>query len=150
MQCTNMMKTIRIKPDASGYTVAAGSSAVTSDPIDTSGFEGVRIITGFGALTSGAVTSQKVQQATATGGSYADLLASSITVADDDDNQITVIDIYRPQELFLKVVTSRATQNAVIDFMIVELYCSRTQPVDTADATVISTEKHVSPAEGTA
>lgn len=151
MQLTNLMKTIRIKPDASGYTVAAGTTdTLLSDVIDTAGYEGVRIVVGFGTITSTAVTSIKVRQCDTSGGTYADLEGSSITVADDDDNQIAVIDVYRPRERYLKTSISRATANAVIDFAIVEFYGSRVVPAANTDATVISTELHASPAEGTA
>ena len=83
-------------------------------------------------------------------GSVLFLLSSAISVADDDDNQIVVIDIFRPQERYLKTVIDRGTANAVVDFMIVELYNPRTIPAATSDATVIATEKHTSPDEGTA
>lgn len=150
MQLTNLIKTKRVMPDGSGYAVAAGATDVTSTAIDTQGYEGLRLILGFGAITSGAVTSVKAKQCDTSGGSYADLEGSSVTVADDDDNQIVTIDIYRPRERYIKLFTARATQNSVIDFLIVELYGSRTIPADNADATVIATELHVSPAEGTA
>lgn len=150
MQLSNQITTKRVKPDDSTYAVAAGTGDLTSSAIDTSGYEGVRILIGFGEITAGAVTSVKVQQAPTSGGSYADLEGSSITVADDGDNKIVVIDIHKPKEPFLKTIIDRGTQNAVVDFMVVELYCPRALPAVVADATVISTEKHVSPAEGTA
>ncbi len=142
--------TKRIKPDGSAFTVAAGSADVNSDVIDTAGYESVRIITGFGAITSGAVTSQKLQQGQASNMSdAADLAGSSQTVADTDDNKIVVSEIYRPQERYVRAVTKRATQNAVIDFMIVELFGARKIPI-TDDTTVLGGKKLVSPDEGTA
>ncbi len=149
----NMSKSVvtkRIKPDGSGYTVAAGAADVNSDIIDTAGYDWCRIITGFGAITSGAATSVKVQENDANSGTgMDDLEGSSITVADTDDNKITIVEIYRPRMRYLRQVTKRATQNAVIDFMIVELGGSRVKPI-TDDSTVVSTEVWPSPAEGTA
>ena len=150
MNLSNGIKTVRVKADGTNYTAAAGLTAVTSEVIDTGGYEGVRLMVGFGAIVAGAVTSVKVQQCDTSGGTYADLLGSSITVADTDDNKVAVIDICRPQERYLKVVTSRATQNATVDFMTAELYGTRKQATTDDTATVISREIHVSPAEGTA
>lgn len=147
---SSAIKTIRLKPDGSTYAVAAGTSDLNSDVVDMAGFEGVRFIIGFGAITSGAVTSIKVQQGQASNLSdAADLAGSAITVADTDDNKLAISEIYRPQERYVRLVTDRGTQNAVIDFLIAELYGARKKPI-TQDATVISAEIANSPAEGTA
>lgn len=132
--------------------VAAGTSAQTSSAIDTAGYEGVKIYTLFGAITSGAVTSVKVQQSSddASADAYADLEGTSIAVADDDDNQVVVHDIYRPRERYLKVIVSRSTQNAVIDGIVAVLYSARSLPPTNDATTVVSREFHASPAEGTA
>lgn len=150
MNLSKLVKTDRIRPDGSGYTVTAGTSDVNSDIIDTAGFEGIRIITGFGAIVSGAATSVKAQQNTANSGTgMADLAGTSITVGDTDDNKVTIVEIYRPQERYIRQVTKRASQNATIDFMIVEYYGAKKQPI-TEGTNVISAEVSTSPAEGTA
>ncbi len=145
-------KVSRIQVDGTNYTASAGSSAVTSDAIDMAGFEGVKLYIGFGAIVSGAVTSVKVQQSSDDGSSdaYSDLEDSSVTVADDDDNKVVVIDIFRPRKRYLKVVTSRATQNATVDFLVAVQYGARKEPTSDDSTTVISREIHRSPAEGTA
>lgn len=151
-QLTQNVVTKRIKPDGSGYTVGAGASDVVSDIVDTAGYEGVRFITGFGAITSGAATSQKVEDSDDSGMSgSADVAGSKVTVADTDDNKVSIVDIYRPAKRYLTCTTKRATQNAVIDFMIIELYGARKDPV-TQDATVVAAGANVmsSPAQGTA
>lgn len=145
---TKGVVTSRIKPDASGYTVAAGTSAVNSDSIDMLGYEWCRILVGFGAIVSGAVTSTKLQDG-ATSTPTTDVAGSAVTVADTNDNLVVVYEVYRPQQRYLRVATSRATQNATIDFIIVERGGSRKQPI-TDDATIISTKMLTSPAEGTA
>lgn len=133
-------------------SVSAGTSAQTSSAIDTQGFDGVKIYTAFGAITSGAVTSVKVQQSADDGSAdaYADLLGTSRSVADDDDNQVVVHEISKPLERYLKVVVSRSTQNAVIDGVIAVLYRASKQPTTDDTSTVVAREIHVSPAEGTA
>ena len=152
MNMSKGVKTIRLQPDASGWTVAAGMSDVNSDIIDMQGFEGVRFIIGFGAIVAGGVTTIEVQQgAAASMSDAADLLGTSITIADTDDNQIAITDIFRPRERYLRLGTRRATQNSTIDFVIAELYGAHKQPITEDTATVVSTaEVHVSPADGTA
>jgi len=147
---TNKVKTIRIHAPA-----AAGATDITdSSVIDMQNYEAVRFIVGFGAIVAGAVTSVKVQQATAKTSdtaltSGADLLGSGITVADSDDNTLVITDIIKPQERYVQPHVLRATQNATVDLIIAELYGARKLPV-TKDATVSKQETHVSPAEGTA
>lgn len=151
MNLSKNVKTLRIRPDGSGYTVAAGTSDVNSDIVDTQGFEGVRFILGLGAITTGAVTSAKVQQNDVNSGTgMADLAGSAITIADDDDNQILISDIYKPRERYVRLAIDRGTQNAVVDFLLVELYEPRKLPITEDSAIVISAEQHISPAEGTA
>jgi len=149
MNLSNGIETRRIKPDGSTYLVAAGAANILSDAIDTTGYEGVRIMIGFGAITSGAATSVKAQQALTTGGTYADLAGTSITVADTDDGFVAVIDILNPREAFIKIATLRATQNSSVEFIIAELYGAREVPV-TQGATIIDQEIWRSVAEGTA
>lgn len=150
MNLSPAVKTIRLKVDGTNYTGSAGTSDLTSEAVDTKGFEGARFICGFGTITSGAVTSTKAQQCDTTGGSYADLEGTSQTVADTDDNKVVITEIFRPREQFLKHVVDRGTQNAVVDFLIVELYGPISKPTTDDSATVISREIHNSPAEGTA
>lgn len=147
MNSANTEKVIRVMNG-----VAAGTTAQTSSAIDTQGFDGVKIYSAFGAITSGAATSVKVQQSSdnASADAYADLLGTSVSVADDDDNQVVVHDIYRPRERYLKVVISRATQNAVIDGIVAVLYGASKMPTTDDTTTVVARETHVSPAEGTA
>lgn len=151
-QLSPAVKTIRLKVDGTNFEVAAGTTDLTSEAVDMAGFEGVRFICGFGAITAGAATSVKAQQSSDDGASdaYADLEGTAITVADDDDNQVTIIDVFRPRERYLKHVVDRGTQNAVVDFLIAELYGARQEPTTDDTATVVAREVHLSPAEGTA
>lgn len=147
---SSAVKTIRLRVDGTNWTGSAGTTDLNSDVVDMANFEGVRFIVGFGAITSGAVTSVKVQQGQQSNLSdAADLAGSAITIADTDDNKMAISEIYRPQERYVRLVTDRGTQNAVIDFVIAELYGPRKKPI-TQDTTVISAEIANSPAEGTA
>lgn len=147
--------TNKVSTQISNLAAAAGSADITDGfVIDTAGYEGCRFIVQFGTITAGAATSLKVQQAAvkATSTSLtsgADLLGSGVTVGDADDNKLFIIDVYRPRERYLQLHLLRATQNAVLNFAIAELYNARVLPV-VQHADVDSQELHVSPAEGTA
>lgn len=131
--------------------IAAGTTDQESSVIDMQGFDGVMFIAAFGAITTNAVTSVKAQQGTdATVTDAADLLGTGITVADDDDNQVVVLDIYRPRERYVRCVIDRGTQNAVIDGIVAIQYNGRRQPTTHDATTVVAAESHNSPAEGTA
>lgn len=148
---TEKVVTKRLKVDGTNYAGAAGQTDLTSEAIDTAGYEGVRFIAGFGTIAAGAVTFLKVRQgALSNMTDGADLAGSKIDVADDDDNKIAITDIFRPEERYLDVVFDRGTADATIDFLIVELYGTRKQPVTQDPDTVIAAEIFNSPAEGTA
>lgn len=150
MNLTPKVKTVRLEPDDSAFTVAGGTSDVTSEYLDTAGYGGVRFILGLGAITSGAATSVKLQQCDTSGGSYADLEGTSQTIADTNDNKMFIIEVTHPRERYLKVKTLRATQNSAIDFLIAELFNhSGVEPI-TQHSTVAGSEIFDAPAEGTA
>lgn len=128
---------------------AAGQTAITSDVVDTANCDGVLFIVSFGAITAGAVTSIKVQQCDTSGGSYADLEGTSQTVADDADNTTFYVDVFRPREQFLKLVVSRATQNATVGSILAIKYNTSNRPT-TQGAGVTGGETFNWPAEGTA
>lgn len=129
--------------------VAAGTTDQNSSSVDMVGFNGVKFYTSFGTITASAVTSVKIQTSS-DDSSWNDLENSSITVADDDDNQITVHDINRPLERYLRVVVDRGTQNAVIDGVIACQYGAIVCPTTDDSSTVVAREIHATPAEGTA
>ncbi|HKQ02643.1 MAG TPA: hypothetical protein VJ735_20160 [Actinomycetes bacterium] len=152
MNLTHRVITKRLKVDGTNYTGAANTTDLTSEAVDTQNADAVRFICGFGTITAGAVTSTKVRQGQQSNMSDgADLAGTAQTVADTDDNKIVITEIHRPQERYVDHVVDRGTQNAVIDFLIVELLFLRKFPVTQDAATVVgSAEVHNSPAEGTA
>lgn len=139
----------RLKVDGTNYTGSAATTDLTSEAVDMQGFECAAFICGFGAITSTAVTSVKAQQCDTSGGSYADLAGTSITVADDDDNQITQMVINQPRERFLKHVVDRGTANAVVDFLLC-IQGGAKEVLAAIDSMTVAREIHNGPAEGTA
>lgn len=131
--------------------VAAGTSDIESNIIDMANFDGVLFITSFGAITASAVTSVKVQQDTdSAGGTMADLEGSAQTVADDDDDQCVVHDLYKPLERYVRVVVDRGTANAVLNSIVAVQYRGSKAPATNDAATVVALKTLISPAQGTA
>jgi hypothetical protein len=132
--------------------VAAGTGdTIQSDAVDMAGFEGVMFIVKFGAIVAGAVTTVKAQQSAtaALAGTEDDLTGTAISVADDDDNQVAILDIYRPGDRYVNCAVVRATQNVTIESIVAVQYGANNVPV-TQPSTVSGSETHISPAEGTA
>lgn len=148
MHLSDKVKTIRVEAPA-----AAATSTLTTEWVDTQGFEGIRFILGLGTLTTSASPDSiiKAQQSQASNGaSAADLEGTSITIDEDaDDNTLVIVDIWHPQERYVAVIIDPGSANVVFDLGIAELYGAAQEPV-TQDATVSHLEKHNSPAEGTA
>ncbi len=132
--------------------VAAGTTAVNSSSVDMQGFESCTFLVALGAITTGAVTSIKVQQSGDDGvaDSFADLKGTSITIADTDDNKIALVEVHNPRERYVRCVVSRGTANAVIDSIVAIQTGPKDEPTTHDTATVVGSEIHHAPAEGTA
>ena len=140
--------------------VAAGTTDQTSASVNmgsaggSGGFTRVVFTALFGTLTANQVTSMRAQGSLDDGvvDAFSDLEGTLVgPMADDDDNQIMILEINRPRDehKFIRVIIDRATANAVIDGVIAEQSNSRQMPV-TQDATTVMHAKTVAaPAEGT-
>ena len=144
----NVKITIGMTPATDGD---AGTTDIACDELDMSGWDNVLMIVAFGAITGSAVTSIKAQQDTVTGmGSAADLLGTSQTVADSDDNKVFYIDLCRPMERFVRCYIDRATQNAVVSSVLYVQYNGNSVKLPPSHGTGVSGEVHNEPVEGTA
>ncbi len=127
---------------------AAGAIDLTGDEVDMQGFEGVIFVFQFGAIVATSVIEIRAQQDIVTGmAGAADLLGTAQAVADDDDNTVFYIDIYKPRERFLRPMVDIATADATVAVTAIK-YGAHDLPI-TEDAEVQG-ETHISPAEGTA
>lgn len=126
---------------------AAATSDINGASVDMQGFEGVTFICTMGAITSTAVTSIKAQQST-DDSAFSDLEGTAQTIADDDDDKVFYIDVYKPQKRYVRPVIDRATANAVVASVVAVQYGARKAPVTHGPG--VSGEAHVSPDEGTA
>lgn len=148
MSINNLTAVTKISQAITIADGAAGATAVTGATIDMSGFESVLVAVMFGPIVSGAVTSFKIQGGNASDMSdAADLLGTGQTIADTDDNKTFYADIIRPMYRYVRVVVSRATQNATCAALYTQ-YGARKPPV--THGTGVTGELHQSPAAGTA
>jgi len=142
---TSKTKLIRVS-----NAVAVGTTTITSETVDTAGWEGVRYFVAFGAITDGTpqIKVRQGQQSNMSDG--ADLAGTLVAGAITDDNKLLMVEVFRPAERYsdCQVVRGGAT-GAVIDGIFAELYGPRKRPA-TQDADVAAFEVHSSPAEGTA
>ena len=146
----NLSKSCKITQAITVTNGAAGTSDINGVTLDMSGWDGVLMLCTFGAITSGAVTSIKAQQDTASGmGTAADLAGTAQTIGDTDDEKTFYIDLYRPAERYVRLVVDRGTQNAVVSDAIYIQYKGTSLPVASHGSNV-SGETWISPAEGTA
>lgn len=130
---------------------ASGTSDRTGAILDMSGYEGVLMIVKFAAIAGGAVTSIKAQQDTdPAGGTMADLLATGITVANDDDHQVFCIDLQQPRERYVRLFVDKDGANAAAESAVYLQYGAHTVPITNNVTNLVTGEFHVAPAEGTA
>lgn len=109
---------------------SAATSDVTSDIIDMQDYDGVMFVVAAGAIVSGAVTSILAQQGDdASLTDAATVTGSTITVADDDDNQTFVVDVYKPISRYVRLKIDRGTQNATFSEIFALRYGAREKPV---------------------
>lgn len=130
---------------------AAGDTDIDGDTLDMDGFEGVMFVAVMGTITATAVTAMLVEQGEESDMSDAEELAGTqITIEDDDDEEVFVIDIYRPTDRYIRPVIERGTANAVVQTVLGIQYGARELPTELAVTDAVNYEAHVSPEEGTA
>ncbi len=130
--------------------VAAGVSDVNdATGVDCSGYDRATFFVAWGAIVAGGVQSLQLFQSDDDGvvDSYSGLLDTAVAVADDDDDKITMVEIYRPRKRWIRALVDRATQNSTVELM----WCVLSEPSVSGAAlssTVSGYAEHVSPIEG--
>jgi hypothetical protein len=116
-----------------------------------SGVEGVLMIVKFATIAASAVVTIKAQQGDESDLSdAADLEDTGISVAEDDDDQVFIIDLYRPLERYVRLYVDKDASNATAESAIYVQYGARSLPADNNVDDEVTCELHVSPDEGTA
>lgn len=130
---------------------ASGNADRNGIEIDMAGYDSVCFICTLATIVASGVNSIKVQQDTVTGMAGAqDLLGTSVTIADDDDDEIKYIDLHQPLERYLRVVMDKNAVNACAESVIAILYNGRVKRPIAQVAAEAEGERHVAPIEGTA
>jgi len=129
--------------------VAAGQATTNCSSVDMKGFESVTFIVAIGAIVSTGTVTVKAQQSE-DDSSFADLEGTSIAYTDADDNKLAILEITKPRERYVRPVVITATANGTIDGVIAIQTAANEEPVTHDSSTVLSTEQHLAPAEGTA
>jgi len=146
----NLSTSVKLTQATTTDAGVAATTAIKGTAIDMSDYETCLFVVPFGTITSGAVTSIKVQQSVdTTDGNFADLAGTSVTVADTNDNTTFYVEVTKPIKRYLRIYISRGTQNAVVGAAIAIQANGRVKP-SVQDTTITAGELWVSPAEGTA
>ena len=134
-----------------GLAYATGTADRTGAIMDMSGFDGIQMIIQCAAVHDSATYSVKAQEDDAVGGgTMADLLGTSITIAGTDDSQIFVIDIYRPLKRYIRVYVDKDASNACAESVTYILYGAHKAPTTINVTDEVTGELHISPIAGTA
>lgn len=142
---------VKVTQVVTATTGAAGATDIEATTIDMQGFASLAYIVVMGAIVAGAVTSIEARQGDASNGSDATALeGTKQTIADDDDNQIFVIDIASPSDRYQTLHVDRATQNATVQTALAVQYNPRDLPTSFAVTDLVNLEQFGAPVEGTA
>jgi len=132
-------------------TYATGTADRNGAILDMDGYRGVLMVVQLLAVATGGVNSIKAQQDTAANmATAADLVGTGITIADDDDNQVFIIDLYEPVERYVRLVVDKDASNACAESAMYIQYGARNRPTTPTVTDLVTYERHMSPAEGTA
>lgn len=124
---------------------ATGTSTLTTNTIDTQGFEGVMFVGSLGSANAGNFAkARQGQQSNMSDG--ADLINTKVVPANNGDSFL--LDINRPQERYVDLQIVRGGLTTITGDIYAILYGPRKAP--TTHGATINAETHVSPAEGTA
>lgn len=132
-----------------GLAYATGTADRTGAVVDMQGWDGVLMIGQLAAIEASGTNSFKAQQGAAANMSdAADLAGSKITIADDDDGEVVIIDLWQPQERYVRCYVDKDTTHACAESVTYVQYRGRIVPP--TQGTGVTVKALLSPAEGTA
>jgi len=132
-------------------TYASGTADRNGAILDMDGYRGVLMVVQLLAVGVGGANSIKAQSGAAANMSdAADLAGTGQTIADDDDNQVFIIDLYEPAERYVRLVVDKDASNACAESAMYIQYGARNRPTTPTVADLVTYERHMTPAEGSA
>ena len=130
---------------------ASGTADRTGAIMDMLGYEGIVAIVKCASVHNSATYSIKMQEdSDSAGGTMADLEGTGITIAGTDDDQLFMIEVYRPRERYVRLYVDKDASNACAESAIYVLYGPKELPVSNNVDDAVTSEIHASPAEGAA
>lgn len=138
----NLSKAVKITLAAAA--ASANTTDVLSSAIDMQGFEGCMFVGSIATANAGNYANVQ-SSSDNSADTYADLTSTKVVPGHNGDSFL--IDVFRPQERYLKLLVKRGASTVTGDVYAVQ-YGAHKLP--TTHATTIDSEVHVSPAEGTA
>ena len=144
----DLLKNIKV---TTALDYASGTASRNGATLDMKGYEGVLMVVKFATIAASAAGDIHAEQGAESDLSdAADLEGTKIAVADDDDNQIFIIDLCKPQERYVRVVVTKDGSNAMAEDAVYIQYGAKKYPIDNNVTDEVTVETHVSPDEGTA
>ena len=129
---------------------ASGTAAREGATLDMLGYDGVLAIMTCATLAASSVGDIHFETSTDSGFSGGtDLTGTAIATANDDDDEIFVVDLYKPLERYVRAVVTKDTSNAMAESVTYIQYKSDKKPVTNTVTDTLTYELHVSPARGT-
>jgi hypothetical protein len=127
---SNLLSNIKIRT-VSAYATGIATTALNTDIVDMTGFDGVVFLLNRGASHATGRSLKAQHMDTSTGGGAQDLAGSAVTSKNKES--IVGIDIYRPQKRYVRAVvdTGPAMQKGSI---IAIQYSGRDRPTAVSDA----------------
>lgn len=127
-----------VKTTRVSNAVAAGTSTINATGVSQVGFKHIQFEVHFGTITTNAVTSVEIHESSDDGSTdaYTAVADSNVSVADDKDNKIVIIELLDTQEKWYRVVVNRATQNAVVDTIVCHQSGATAVPITDSSTTL--------------
>jgi hypothetical protein len=146
----NLLNEVSIREVGAPVALASNTDQ-NSDRIDMANWEGVLFIVPITDSVATGVATLKVEENTAdsdTGmAALSGAQATATSVENDDlNNQLLVVDVYKPRERYVQAVITSGTANIAFGNTLAILYRGRKRPV-TDDASVLDSALAISPAE---
>ncbi len=128
----------------------AAQTEVDSDILDMLGFDGVLFVAILGTVTASSVLTLVAQQYTAaTGGSMVTITGATATHTDAgagaDSSKCLIVDVFRPQQRYVRAAFTRTAANAVLQGILAIQYMAGKKPT-VQDVTTILASTQVAPA----
>lgn len=129
---------------------ATGAAVREGATLDMSGYDGVLAVMSVATAASSQTGDIHFQTSTASNFSgEANVKGTAIVTDENSDDEIFVIDLYKPLERYVRAVVTKDTTNSIAESVLYIQYKGAKAPPDNIVSDVCTYELHVSPVRGT-